>query len=80
MPIQAIALQVPVTFCLPVVDRQRTTAVTKSVFKAYVVFFSYFRSSPDRQTDGQTENGAYEPTVQRAQVGSKGSETLFGCT
>ena len=25
----------------------------------------------DRQTDGQTESDAYEPTVQSAQVGSK---------
>ncbi len=37
----------------------------------WIIIQSDFWSSPYRQTDGQTESDAYEPTVQNAQVGSK---------
>ena len=56
-----------------VVKFQRSTCNTFKYMNYCLVWFlvkSDFWSSPDGQTDGQTESDAYEPIVQSAQVGS----------
>ncbi len=65
-PVFSFTLIVTLTFIM----WESFTVLALILFEIWINV-QYFWSSPDRQTDRQTESDAYEPTVQSAQVGSK---------